>query len=128
MEPLPQEILEFLDKNISCIEQLEILRVLKENSDKEWEADELGRAVQAKPEVVASYIVFMQSRGLLTLIGEKNHKCRFGPDPDMEGIVERLLQSYKERPVSMIRVVYDKSAIHLRTFADAFRLKEDKKS
>jgi hypothetical protein len=127
VEPLPQEISEFLDKNISCVEQLEILRVLKENPEKEWDAAELGRAVQAKPEDVASYIVVMESRGLLTLIGEKNHTCRFGPLPGVEGIVERLLQLYKERPVSMIRFVYDKAAIHLRTFADAFRIKEDKK-
>ena len=41
--------------------------------------------------------------------------------------MERLLQSYKERPVTMIKFVYDKATSHLRTFADAFRIKEDKK-
>lgn len=127
MAPLPQEIIDFLDKNISCIEQLEILRVLKEDPIKEWDTDELGQAVQAKPEVVAAYIAVMQGRGLLTLVGERNHRCRFGPVAELEGIVERLLRSYKERPVTMIRLVYDKAAIPLRTFADAFRIKEDKK-
>ena len=69
----------------------------------------------------------MQGRGLLTLTGERNHRCRFGPVPDLEQTVDRLLQCYKERPVSMIRSVYDKAAAHLRTFADAFRIKEDRK-
>lgn len=127
MEPLPQEIVDFLLKNISSIEQLEILRVLNEKPEKEWEASELGPLVQASAEVVASHVIAMENRGLLTFVDKKTHLCRFGPKPDLTDMVEQLLQFYQQRPVSMIRLVYDRATIHLRTFSDSFRLKDDKK-
>ena len=127
MDPLPQELVNFCDANTLCVDQLEMLRVLKEQPDKVWDADELARAVQATPKVVASHIAAMHGRGLLTSMGEKSHACRFGPAPELEGIIERLLQLYQERPVSMLRLVYDRAAIRLRVFADAFRINEDKK-
>ena len=51
----------------------------------EWDADELGRAVQAKPEVVASYIVIMHGRGLLTMTGERQSDVPLRPRPGTGG-------------------------------------------
>jgi nitroreductase len=50
---------------------------------------------------------------------------RYGPaTPEHHEILGRVLRCYRERPVSMIKLVYAQAADPLRAFADAFRLRK----
>lgn len=40
-------------------------------------------------------------------------------------MVARLLQIYRQRPVSMIKLVYKRAKDSLRAFADAFRFRKE---
>ena len=127
MEPLPDDIRRFLDGNIETIDQLEVLRVLGEKPDREWTPALLSAEVQADPQLVAAHIVALQGRGLLTaqtrgaeLIAR--HGAR---TPELQALVGRLLQLYRERPVTMIKLVYERAKDPLRKFADAFRLRKE---
>ena len=51
--------------------------------------------------------------------------ARHGPVPALADLVVRLLQLYKERPVTLIKMVYARAKDPLRTFADAFRLRKE---
>ena len=111
MDPLPEDVARFLDDHIESIEQLEILRVLGEDRDREWDSVALADEVQAKPEAVRAHVKAMHSRGLLRAITKGvGLSCRYGAGtPELETIVGRLLQIYRERPVTMIKIVYDES-------------------
>jgi DNA-binding MarR family transcriptional regulator len=127
LEPLPDDIRRFLDGNIETIDQLEVLRILGEKPDREWTAAELAAEVQAKPQVVATHVVALQGRGLLTAQQRgadlvARHGAR---TPELQTLVGRLLQLYRERPVTMIKMVYERAKDPLRTFADAFRLRKE---
>jgi hypothetical protein len=126
VEPFPEEIRRFLDGNIESIDQLEILRVLGEDPGRAWTAAELGAAVQAEPAAVSAHLAAMRGRGLLaTEARGPDVVARHGPAPAVAELVGRLLQLYKERPVSMIKLVYDRAKDPLRNFADAFRLRKE---
>jgi hypothetical protein len=124
-EPFPADIDRFLDANIESVDQLEILRVLGEESDREWSFRELAGALHTGEEGLARNVWALQKRGLLT--AERRDPgvvCRYGPNSaDLEIRVQRLLQQYRARPVSMIRAVYERAADPLRKFSDAFRLR-----
>jgi hypothetical protein len=127
VEPIPDDVRRFLDANIETIDQLEILRVLSEKPDREWAAAPLAVAVQADPLAVAGHVAALQGRGLLT--SERRGPelvCWYGPrTPELQVLTHRLLQLYRERPVSMIKLVYDRAKDPLRSFADAFRLRKE---
>lgn len=125
MEPIPREVVAFIDKAIDCVEQLELLRVLAEEPEKRWSALELARVVQVKPDEMESYLKVMKARGLISLSPSDNGAWHHGPLPSLEAVVNQLLDVYRERPVTMIRLVYDRAAIRLRAFANAFRLQGD---
>jgi hypothetical protein len=127
LEPLPDDIRRFLDGNIETIDQLEVLRVLGEKPDREWTPAQLAAGVQADPQAVAAHVAALHGRGLLT--AEQR-----GPDlvsrhgartPELQTLVGRLLQLYRERPVTMIKLVYERAKDPLRRFADAFRLRKE---
>ena len=127
MEPLPDDIRRFLDGNIETIDQLEVLRVLGEKPDREWTPASLAAEVQADPQLVTAHVAALQGRGLLTAQQRgadlvARHGAR---TPELQALVSRLLQFYRERPVTMIKLVYERAKDPLRKFADAFRLRKE---
>lgn len=126
MEPFPHELKNFLDGNIESIDQLEILRLLGENPDRSWDVSALATQVQTDPTTVAAHLTAMGGRGLITVeIRGTEVMGRYGPSAAMADLVARLLQLYKERPVTMIKMVYDRAKDPLRNFAEAFRLRKE---
>jgi DNA-binding transcriptional ArsR family regulator len=124
---LPDEVKQFIEGNIDSVEQLEILRVLGEDRSREWAASDLARVSQARPEAVGAHLSALQGRGLLVVVARGTDLfCRHGPaTPELEAMVSRLLQVYRERPVTMINLIYDRAKDSLRSFADAFRLRKE---
>lgn len=127
MEAFPEEVKHFLETNIETVEQLEILRLLGEDPQREWHSGELAREVQAQPQAVLAHLAALHGRGLLTLemrgtdlVGRHGAKT-----PELEAAVGRLLHVYRERPVTTINLVYARARDVLRTFAEAFRVRKE---
>jgi hypothetical protein len=125
-EPLPQDVCRFLGENIESIDQLEILRVLGEGPGREWTAAALVAEVQGPPDDMAGHLAALAARGLIAADRAGGEAAwRYGPaTPEIDAMVRQLLQCYRERPVSMIKLVYAQAADPLRAFADAFRLRK----
>lgn len=126
MEPLPEDVLRFLDTAIQSVDQLEILRLLSENPSRAWSPWELAPKVQTDSQAVTHHLTALHARGLIT--AEKRDTgsvWRFGAQsPELQAELDRLMTIYRERPVSMIKAVYNRPAEVLRSFADAFRLRK----
>jgi hypothetical protein len=127
VEPFPEDVTTFMYENVETIDQLEILRILGEDRQKEWDHVALAREVQAPPEVVRAHLTAMHTRGLLTATPrERSLSCRYGVStPELEHRVGRLLEMYKERPVTMIKMVYERAYDPLRAFSDSFRIRKE---
>ena len=127
MNPLPEEVKRFLEANIDSVDQLEILRVLGEDPRKEWHAVDLAREVQSAAQSIDAHLAALNARGLLFLQKRGAELfCRYGPSsPELVERAAQLLQVYRERPVTMIKLVYATARDPLKTFAEAFRLKKE---
>lgn len=127
MEPIPEDVARFLYDHVESIDQLEILRVLGEARDREWGVAVLAAAVQAEPQAVRAHLSAMHGRGLLAMTTQgAGPSCRHGArTPELADMIDRLLQIYRERPVTMIKMVYERARDPLRAFADAFRIRKE---
>ncbi len=125
MEPIPEDVSRFMHDYVETIDQLEILRVLSEGPEREWDIASLAHEVQAEPQRVRAHLAAMTARGLLSMtVRGPNVACRYGAgSTELDGMVSRLLQVYRERPVTMIKLVYERARDPLRAFADAFRFR-----
>jgi hypothetical protein len=122
----PDDVRRFLDENVESIDQLEILRLLWEDPAVEWTEASLAEATQAPPADVVAHLAVLAGRGLLhaETRGAAGWVCRYGPrDPERDRLLRTVLQNYRERPVSMIKLVAARAKGPLRTFADAFRFR-----
>ncbi len=127
MEQFPDEITRFIEAHIESVDQLEILRILALDRDKEWSSTALAQEAQIQPAMIAVLLQALESRGLLTVVRGPSLFYRYGPHtPDLEEKMSCLLDLYNHRPVTMIRVVAARAKQSaLKTFADAFRLRKE---
>jgi hypothetical protein len=127
VEPIPEDIKKFLDENIDSFDQLEILRVLGEERDKQWDVVSFAKEIHLAPHVLAPHVNALDARGLLTsAIAGNTSVIRHGArTPELAHQLDRLLELYAERPVTMIRMVSTRARDVLQTFAEAFRLRKD---
>ena len=125
-EPIPADVVSFLDSHVESIDQLEILRILGEAPSQGWPVASLATEAQTSPHNIAAHLTALRDRGLLNFEGAgADSVWRYDPaTPELAAIVLRVLQIYRERPVSMIKLVYARADDPLRAFANAFRLRK----
>src|SRR4051794_35524577 len=101
----------FLHDNVESIEQLEVLRVLAEDRRRLWDLNSLAHTVQADFRVVRGHLAVLRDRGLVEMTARSNGLfCRYGiRSPELEDMTRRLLVLYRERPVTMIKLVYERT-------------------
>jgi hypothetical protein len=128
MDPISEDIVAFLGANVESFEQLELLRLLFESPQREWQTMELAKEVQVDGQVAARHLAALSTRGLITRITRgAETKFRHGCEsPALEKKLLAMLKIYNERPVSMIKLVYAQASDPLRAFADAFRVRKEK--
>lgn len=127
VNPFPDEVARFLDANVESVDQLEILRLLGEDAQKEWNATDLAREVQVTPQVLVKQLAALQGRGLLQTItrGADVYCCLCPGTPELDQQLRLLLQIYRERPVTTINRVSSRARSALQSFADAFRIRKE---
>jgi DNA-binding MarR family transcriptional regulator len=127
VETFPEDLTRFLYHNVQSIDELEILRVLGEDPERDWDFVALADAVQSDPQTVRAHLEAMRARGLLEMTARgEGLTCRYGAGtPELADMIRRLLQLYKERPVTMIKMVYEQARDRLRAFADSFRIRRE---
>lgn len=127
MDPFPDDVRQFLDSAVASVEQLEILRILGEDLAREWGADELGAQIQSTLEMTQADLTALEARGVLRCVRREGRVfCRLSPhSPELESQIRRLLELYRQRPVTMIRMVYERKGSALRDFSDAFKFKKE---
>jgi len=125
LEQIPEDIRRFLLTHIASVEQLEILRVLGESPAREWTDDEVRQQAQVSAESIHAHLQGMNEHGLLRCRKvDSKIVCGYGPhSAELEAGVRRLLDVYRQFPVTMIRLVYKSRTSSLDAFADAFRIR-----
>lgn len=128
MDSFPENVKQFLDAYIESIDQLEILRILAEVPTRVWDIGDLATQLQLTSIIAQTQVKALYSRGLLPTDAEgKGPLIRYGPqNPALELALSQVLQLYRERPVTMIRMVYAQANERLKAFADAFKLRKEK--
>jgi hypothetical protein len=106
------EFCQFLQSAVPAVEAAELLLQVRGDPARAWIA----------PEAAARYVSGLQASGLV----EVDHEQRVRYKPASEVLaahVATLDRLYRERPVTLIRVIYGLRDSKIRSFAEAFRLR-----
>jgi hypothetical protein len=120
------EFCRFVRAAVPTVEAAEALLLLQREPERRWSADELiaGLAPIAtlNPAASAAYLNLFQTQSLVAMGPDRRAQYRPG-SAELQQYVATLEQAYRERPVTLIRVIYALRDDKIRSFADAFKLK-----
>lgn len=120
------DVRQFIDQNIESLAQLEALILLRRDSQREWDANEIGKALYIPTDLAATLLTDLGRRGFATLIPPGNIKYSYAvADPRVDQLVLEVTDAYQDRRVGLISLIYSKPLNKVRTFADAFRLRKE---
>jgi hypothetical protein len=115
------EVERFIQDNIPSVEQLEVLLLLFGAPDKEWSAAQVSQSLHRQAQSVGMCLLDLQRRGLLSVAGEPP-LYHYDPGAQRE-VVRSLDRTYRERPVSVVEIIFAPGRDSLRAFSDAFKIR-----
>ena len=122
--PLPSSVTAFLDAEVFSIPQLEVLLLVHAAAEPRT-VDEIAREFYLPATVIGPWLSDLASRGLIRSV-DGRYTALPADDPREKTITE-VAECYAKRRVTVTRHVYASNEDPVRRFADAFRLRKDKK-
>jgi hypothetical protein len=116
----------FIQTSIPSVAVAELLLLLQQ-ADRWWHPREFLVALPADARIpdaeVDRCLELLRSRGLIEIDAEQ--RVRYAPDSaDAAGMVQLLARAYRERPVTLLRMIYALRDSRIRSFAEAFRFRK----
>jgi hypothetical protein len=120
------EFCRFIQTVLPSVDAAELLLALFDNADTWWAPAVLGSKLRPASSIsdadVVRYLDHFQARGLVAVGPDR--RVQFRPaDERLHEQVRTLAQAYRERPVTLIRVIYALRDTKIQSFADAFKLR-----
>jgi hypothetical protein len=119
------ELCGFLQRCVANVDAAELLLLLAKNPDRSWAVNELQ--AQLAPSTISDADVQRSLDALQqcdVVERDADKRVRYRPSVAHDAQVAALSRLYLERPVTLFRVIYALRDSKLRTFADAFKLRE----
>lgn len=122
---LPPEVLALVHGPVSTLAHVEMLLALRAADPDERSTEQLAAAAQISTIVNAER--FLRELLDAQLIATASEGAwRYAPRGSaLRAGVDRLAAMYNERPVTLIRALYERPVRPLHSFADAFRIRRD---
>jgi hypothetical protein len=122
------EFCRFIQTVLPSVDAAELLLALYESPDTWWTPAVLAAKLRPASSIsdadAQRYLDQFQARGMIAAGPDKS--VQFRPaDERLREQVRTLAQAYKERPVTLIRMIYALRDARIQTFADAFKLRRE---
>jgi hypothetical protein len=123
---LPPSLIQFIRAAVPTYQAAEVLLFLAAHPERTFTPEEL--VVSIRPAVltvpaIKQYLALFLSRGLVV---ERDGAIAYGPaSSELEQSIGDLAHAHNERPVTLIKVISMMTNDSLRSFADAFDLRQE---
>lgn len=119
---IPERLRLFLRKNVNSVSLLDVLFLLKRDSQKKWTPEEVSAEMRTNKSYAKSQLVELVT---LKLVSTNDDTYRFEPLPEDIEVIEELELLYNSRRSTVIGFIYSQPIDNIRDFADAFKIKKD---
>lgn len=121
-----EDIRQFIAEHFRSIAQLELLLLLRADPRRSWGAQAAAAAIYTAPDMTQRLLDELLISGLVAADDQKI-SYRYAPSSDeFCRLVEETSSLYRDRPMSIVSLLYADRVNAIQDFADAFRLRKAK--
>lgn len=122
---LAEDVKQFLFAHIESVEQLEVLLLLRQHSEKWWTAKSISDELRNNVSSVANRLKGIKHLGLAE--EDENGKFHYKPSrPEDAILMDRLAEAYKIKKHRVLEIIFSPMK-RARNFADAFLITNNHK-
>ena len=118
---IPPDVRALIDRHLISMDYVEVLLRLRREEERAWRPQEIAIELKIDVKTAEQALHDLEAAGLAS---GQDGAYRYAPREERERrAVDGLAVMYNERPVTLVRALYDRPAQALRSFSDAFRLR-----
>lgn len=116
----------FLATYIDSVARLELLLLLRSQTDRTWSAADVSQELRMTAAVMQTHLAGLEVMGLAEEAPPGSSQYRYALRQQAhETVIAELAQAYQDRRVSLITQIYTPPVDSVRSFADAFRWRKE---
>ena len=125
-DPIPGEVRQLIARHVHTMEQVEIVLLLARTPARALTVDEIRAELRLGADApAAKSLVGLADGRLIEEQSGSPPRWRYAPaDAELRRAVELLAVAYNERPVTLVRMIYERPSA-VQSFADAFRIRRE---
>ena len=120
-----RELRDLIDHHLGSIDEIEVLLVAFARRGELLSAATVASASQKPESLTMEHLQELAGRGFLLHHEAENAYSYPLRVADVDQAIEQLSQMYHQRPVTLIKALYDRPSTAVVSFAHAFRLRRD---
>ncbi len=124
VEDIPPEIRQFIFQYLRCVEQLEILLVIRGKPDLNWSVQSVYDLIISSRHSVENWLEYFARTGVFEKSADVPATFRYIATGETAARVEVLAQLYKTKPARVIEAIYKKNQDPAQGMANAFEFKK----
>lgn len=124
---IPERVRRLVHEHLPSMEHVELLLLLVNTEKEGFLPSDAAKQLGVDSQLTVRRLGDLANSGLAIKEGPPGlERYRYQPrDLDLRHAVEQLVEAYRTRPVSLIRVVYERPPESAQRFADSFRLRKE---
>jgi len=123
-EGISQNVRRFIGEHIRSVVELEVLLLMHAGSGRVWSAAQLSEQMRVDAEWTGRELLELARRGLVRQCEGDPPLYVYEAANANHGIVEEVADTYAQRRVSVISLIFAKPSDPIQSFADAFKLRK----
>lgn len=125
---IPHTVRAFIGNCIKSVGQLEVLLALHAEPKRGWTVHEVSDRLRTSEAAAAEQLHQLESHDLANRVGDSPATYQYAPrDEETARAVRDTADAYARRRVSVISLIYANPNEKLRSFSNAFKLREDER-
>ncbi len=127
-QEIPERVRRLIASHIDSVVQVEILLLLRSQPQRWFSGDDVASELRIDRMWARPQLAELCARGMLDCTTDTEPQYRFSPGThELASDIDELARVYAERRVTVTSLIFAKPLTPLRSFADAFRLRKDRK-
>ncbi|HWQ36139.1 MAG TPA: hypothetical protein VNQ79_25100 [Blastocatellia bacterium] len=123
---IPDDVRQFILRNIDSIAQLEALLLLRGNPPEAWSVHAVAKRLYISDDETAPLLVRLCEQGFVVAESGAPVQYRYQPaTTELAQMIDRVAGIYSKQLVPVTRLIHSKPRTRIQEFADAFKLRKD---
>jgi hypothetical protein len=109
IEPITEEIVQFIRATFETIDQLRILLLLQASPERAWHPAAISAYLHVQQDVVQNSLDMLCQKGCIALPDDPEPRYRYQPaNAEIAQQISAVVEFDRTRPVTLIRLIYQK--------------------